>query len=156
MTKQLETTTSKTRVSAKYIRKMAAKYNVEIKHQLRSAEIKAYYVALVADAIIDAEIASMTDQERNINYLNELNEALSKNPRFSPWKVEYFPGFVAYIGCQQKAIGMLGVSLMGNRIYYRSSTEGCMVQHFAGSITEASTKLIAMYNMNSLRPAKAV
>jgi hypothetical protein len=131
-----------TRVTAHYIRKMAAKYNIEIEHPLRSQKVKEMYVAKIAEAIIGEETANMTPKEESIARAAELQDAFAKYPNAKLYSnISYLP-FIAPVYVRSgKPLGVVGVSLLG-RPWYRFASDSVNVRRNAESITNAVDFLV--------------
>lgn len=133
-----------TRVSAKYIRKMAKQYNIEILHPLRSKAIKAMYVEKIAEAIINMELATMSLSERNDVYQKGLEEALEIHPGYYAGKINYFNFCVSIKKKGAKFVGEVGITISGIP-WYRTAMDGSNVRRKADSIMQAVTLLIGKH-----------
>jgi hypothetical protein len=142
-----------TRVSAKYIRRLATQYGIEITEPLRSQAIKAKYVELIADAICQ-EQGRIAYQEKVLAFQAEIEEACgcfyhmtNFNSLMQTCEIRYTAEktTVGYI-----SQGMLGVS-------YRLSSDCRNVSRPAKTAFDAADAIIN-WHMNQLKhslfPAK--
>lgn len=132
----------KSRVSAKYIRKFAKKYNISITEHLRSYEVKAKYLEMIAEAIID-DLAKEDLKKRNDEVNEELNSINLKYP------LVYVTGHdwvMRKVMIRHKRIGVIGyVSFTDNNyfIQYHKSSMPMLVH----SLDQGISKLIKRATM---------
>lgn len=131
-----------TRVTAKYIRKMAAKYNIEIKEQLRSTKVKNHYVELIAEAIIDS-LHRDEIREHNIDCMKELNKALKSHSGMLAYNTQSLP-FSTYLQFNHLFVGEVGVNILG-QVWYRTFADSRNIQRPIASITEAVDRIAKKY-----------
>lgn len=110
----------KTRVSAKYIRKLCKEYQIPITEHLRSKKVKAKYVAKIAEAIIEETIKEeIKDRNQEIHKaLNNLPENLMVYPYNPDWVMRK-------IELKHRRIGSIGfISYTDENIFYQYSKCG--------------------------------
>lgn len=127
--------TGKTRVSAKYIRKLAKTYGIEIKSQLRSYAIKAYYVREIGEAIINElnnEPAPQPEEPKrdmNVQYMAEITSYLDAHtPSIKAIDTQYLVFSTKIWDSKiRRIIGEVGVTLT-NQPWYRFSEDSSQVR----------------------------